>query len=133
MKIRKAAGPSPTLKLPKIEPAGAAAIREPHPAGEQRALAAARANARDSAARPDGESQAAWAGSPRVRRAPAAPHVDRGEQEQPDDVDEVPVPGGRFEAEMLPGREVAAVGADQADDQEDRADDARGSRGSRSP
>src|SRR5438045_9464860 len=66
----------------------------------------------------------AWAAaSPRVRRAPAAPDVDRREQEQPDDVDEMPVPGGRLEAEMLPRREVAPVRADQADGQKDRADD----------
>ena len=30
-----------------------------------------------------------------------APHIDAGEEEQPDDVDEMPVPGGRLEAEML--------------------------------
>src|SRR5436853_3785865 len=57
------------------------------------------------------------------RRAPAAPDVDRGEQEQPDDVDEMPVPGGRLEPEMLPRREVALVGADQAYGEEDGADD----------
>ena len=45
------------------------------------------------------------------RRAPAAPDVDGDEQEQPHDVDEVPVPGGRLEAEMLLGGEVALVGA----------------------
>ena len=33
--------------------------------------------------------------------APAAPDVDAEEQEQPDDVDEMPVPGRRLEAEML--------------------------------
>ena len=27
---------------------------------------------------------------------PRTPHVDAGEQEQPDDVDEVPVPGGKL-------------------------------------
>src|SRR3954453_12533832 len=61
--------------------------------------------------------------SPRVRRAPAAPDVDADEQEQPHDVDEMPVPGRRLEAEMLLRGEVAFVRADQADDQEDRADD----------
>src|SRR3954454_14081170 len=62
-------------------------------------------------------------GSPRVRRAPAAPHIDRGKQEQPYHVDEMPVPGSRLEAEMLPGREVTLGGADQADGQEDGAND----------
>ena len=45
----------------------------------------------------------------------AAPHVDRGEQEQPHDVDEVPVPGRELEAEVLGRREVAEVGAVEAD------------------
>src|SRR5947209_16452408 len=35
----------------------------------------------------------------------------------------MPVPGGRLEAEMLPWREVALVGADQAHGEENRADD----------
>src|SRR5688500_10177945 len=60
------------------------------------------------------------------RRAPAAPDIDGDEQEQPHDVDEVPVPGGRLEPEMLLGGEVALVGADQADGQEDGADDDMG-------
>src|SRR5690349_18138919 len=57
------------------------------------------------------------------RRAPAAPDVDRGEQEQPHDVDEMPIPGCRLEAEVLPRREIALVSAEQADGEEDRADD----------
>src|SRR3954470_1980802 len=56
------------------------------------------------------------------RRAPAAPDIDRDEQEQPHDVDEMPIPGRGFEAEMLAGREIAAIGADQVHDQEDRSD-----------
>ncbi len=44
------------------------------------------------------------------------PDVDRGEQEQPYHVNEVPVPGGRFEAEVLLGREVALQRPDQADE-----------------
>ena len=56
-------------------------------------------------------------------RQPGAPHIYAGEQEQPHHVDEMPVPGGEFEAEVLGGREVAVDGAEQADDQEDRADD----------
>src|SRR5690606_30276548 len=57
------------------------------------------------------------------RRAPAAPDIDGDEEEQPNDIDEVPVPGGRLEPEVLLGREVALVGAEQADAQEDGADD----------
>src|SRR5688572_7707203 len=55
--------------------------------------------------------------------APPAPHVDDDEQEQPDHVDEVPVPRRRLEPEVLARGEVAEVGAAQADDQEDRADE----------
>src|SRR5215203_5999866 len=57
------------------------------------------------------------------RRAPAAPDVDGDEQEQPDDVDEMPVPGRCFKTEMLARREVAFVGTVQADGQENGADD----------
>src|SRR5437764_676033 len=52
-----------------------------------------------------------------------APHVDAGEQKQPDHVDEMPVPGSELEAEMLGGGEMAEIDADQADDQKRRADD----------
>ncbi|KAH2775450.1 hypothetical protein KXW38_002127, partial [Aspergillus fumigatus] len=52
----------------------------------------------------------------------AAPHIDADEQEQPDHVDEMPVPGGELEAEMLLRRELAGIGAQQADQQEDGSD-----------
>src|SRR6266542_4357410 len=62
--------------------------------------------------------------SVRRRRVRArAPHIDAGEQEQPDYVDEMPVPGGELEAEVLGRLEVAGQRADQAHGQEDRADD----------
>src|ERR1700712_87911 len=51
------------------------------------------------------------------------PDVDAGEQEEPDHVDEMPVPGGELEAEMLGRRELAFERADEAYDQEDRADE----------
>ena len=60
-------------------------------------------------------------GRPRV--AAIAPHVDRGEEEQPHHVDEVPVPGGELEAEMLLRREMAEIDPEEADGEEDRADD----------
>src|SRR5260221_12463662 len=50
------------------------------------------------------------------------PDVDADEQKQPDHADEMPVPGGEFEAEMLGRREMPGIGADQADNQEDGAD-----------
>src|SRR3546814_20694285 len=43
--------------------------------------------------------------------------------EQPDDIDEMPIPGSRFETEMLLGGEVAIVKALQADREDDGADD----------
>src|SRR6516165_11233005 len=52
------------------------------------------------------------------RLAAGTPHVDAGEQEQPHDVDEVPVPGGKFESEVLLGCEMTEKGADQADGEE---------------
>src|SRR5262249_43211050 len=51
------------------------------------------------------------------------PDVDAGDQEQPHHVDEVPVPGGELEAEMLFRIEVPGEGTDQTNDQEDAADD----------
>src|SRR5262249_35746015 len=51
------------------------------------------------------------------------PYIDAGEQEDPHHVDEVPVPGGEFETEMLRRREMPEIGTDQAYDQEGRADD----------
>src|SRR5918994_6799516 len=52
-----------------------------------------------------------------------SPHIDGGEQEQPDHVDEMPVPGGELEAEVLGRREMLPVDAQEADREEDSADD----------
>ena len=52
-----------------------------------------------------------------------APDVDRQEEEQPYDIDEVPVPGSSFEADMPRWRKVAFQGAEVADRQEDGAND----------
>ncbi len=51
------------------------------------------------------------------RCTPVAPDIDGEEEEQPDDVNEMPVPGSGFEAEMLLRGEVAGKRAEQADDQ----------------
>src|SRR5690349_1162033 len=52
-----------------------------------------------------------------------APDIDAGEEEQPHHVDEVPIPSGRFEAEV-PGRdEMTLDRTEQADGEEGRADD----------
>src|SRR4051812_28293809 len=61
-------------------------------------------------------------GGERLAARPAV-DVDAGEQKQPHHVDEVPVPGREFEAEMLVRPEVAGVGAEQAHGQEDGSDD----------
>src|SRR3546814_16040339 len=63
--------------------------------------------------------------------APAAPDIDDDEEEQPHVVDEVPVPGGGFETEMLLRAEMTLIGAHAADDQEaDRKSVGEGKRGS---
>ena len=59
-------------------------------------------------------------------RPDLAPDIDAGEQEQPHHVDEMPIPGRRFKAEMAGGRELAGNGAAQAHGQEDGADDDMG-------
>src|SRR5947208_8743626 len=57
----------------------------------------------------------------RVNAGP--PHIDAGEQEQPDHVDEMPVPGGELGAEMLLRAELSKDGAQQAYAEKNRADD----------
>src|SRR5438105_15611767 len=52
-----------------------------------------------------------------------APNIDAGEQEEPHHVDEMPVPSGKFETQMLRRREMAEIGAEQADAQECRSND----------
>ena len=54
--------------------------------------------------------------------APAAPDVNAQEKEQPHHINEVPIPSGGFEAEMLAWAEVAFVCSSGADDQEYRSD-----------
>src|SRR5579863_2314558 len=51
-----------------------------------------------------------------------APPVDAGEQEQPDHIDEVPVPGSRLEPEMPFRRELPGSRSEPAHDQEDGPD-----------
>src|SRR5262249_50073724 len=52
-----------------------------------------------------------------------APDIDAREQEQPDHVHEVPIPGRELETEMLGWSEMAEIDTNQADDQEGRAND----------
>src|SRR5207237_2145860 len=77
-----------------VEPAGTASLRKTDPGAEQRPGSAARALAFDGRGYRRRLSTEHRPTTVR-QRAPAAPDVDRREQEQPDDVDEVPVPGGR--------------------------------------
>src|SRR6476619_5647827 len=58
-----------------------------------------------------------------ARIGACAPHIDAGEQEQPDHVDEMPVPGCGLEAEMMLHGERATDGTDQTHGEEDGADD----------
>ena len=55
-----------------------------------------------------------------------SPDINAGEQEQPDDVDKMPIPGCCFKTEMLLGREVALDRSKQTDNQEYRTDDHMG-------
>src|SRR5271168_71877 len=57
------------------------------------------------------------------RRAPGPPDVDAAEQEQPDDVDKMPIPGCELESDVVARRELADPGAHQTDEQEYDADD----------
>src|SRR5688572_12853988 len=106
MKMRKAAGPSPTLNEMNSSPQPrqrsanftAPANRPGEPHWGQRPLIALASGSGS----PE-EPGAILAG---VRRAPAAPDIDGDEQEQPHDIDEMPVPGGGLEPEMLLGSEV---------------------------
>src|SRR5436309_2607332 len=136
-------GAVPNVEATVIQTARGAAFGEADPPVEQRVCTAARTVSRkDSpAARgpvtgcrfihhgSEADPRLAPSGSggeetsPGVRRAPAAPHVDGGEEEQPYNIDKVPVPRRRLEPEMLPGREVTLVRANQADGEEDGADD----------
>src|SRR5215213_8212598 len=52
-----------------------------------------------------------------------SPDVNACEEEEPDHIDEVPIPGRRLKTEMLIGPEVAGKSAKEAHDEEDRSDD----------
>jgi len=52
-----------------------------------------------------------------------APNIDRGKQEQPDDINEVPVPGRGFETKMMFLCEVAFHCTSKTDRQENGSDD----------
>ena len=58
-----------------------------------------------------------------MRNRAFAPHINAGEEEEPDNVDEMPVPRRRLETEMAGGGELAGHGAEQAHGQEDGSDD----------
>src|SRR5499426_4765701 len=62
-------------------------------------------------------------GGMRHARSARTPHINAGKQEDPNDVDEMPVPRGELEAEMLRRREMSKIGTKQAHDQKRRADD----------
>ena len=58
-----------------------------------------------------------------TRRAALEDNIDEGKQEQPNHVNEVPVPCCRFETEMLLRAHLTGRHAKQAYQQEDGADD----------
>src|SRR5688500_15302294 len=119
MKIRKAAGPSPTLKPAKSRPQGrhsGAKLAIP----SNKVFAPQRGHEPRSATDHNEISESMIGNGGRRTPllecvstkllvefgAPAAPDIDAKEEEQPDNVDEVPVPGRRLEAEMLTRREM---------------------------
>lgn len=52
-----------------------------------------------------------------------APDIDREEEEDPDHINEVPVPSCSFKAKVVVGREVPLQRTHQTYEEEDRADD----------
>src|SRR5215469_9222477 len=74
--------------------------------------------ARRAAWRPRGGRSSGDAGA----AAALAPPIDAHEEEQPDDIDKMPVPGCRLEAEMMIGFEMAGPGPVEAHDQERGSD-----------
>src|SRR6267143_2164057 len=55
--------------------------------------------------------------------APLTPPIDADKEKEPDHIDEMPVPRGCLETEMVVGFEVSPPCAVEADDQKSRADD----------
>src|SRR5262245_30154731 len=51
------------------------------------------------------------------------PNINARKEENPDDVDEMPVPGGKLKTEMLGGGEMSEIDTNQTHDQERRAYD----------
>ena len=52
-----------------------------------------------------------------------SPQIDGDEEEEPHDVNKVPIPSGKFKTEMLLRREMSPRSAQQTDRQKDRTDD----------
>src|SRR5580658_2486732 len=69
------------------------------------------------------QARAALPRRPLDCRAPGAPQVDAAEQEQPNDVDEMPVPGRELEPDVMARRKLAGPSAREANEQENHADD----------
>ncbi len=58
--------------------------------------------------------------------ASSPPHIDESEQKQPNDINEVPIPGSENQPQMLLGRELPGEGSPKANRQKDGADDDMG-------
>src|SRR5690242_19453009 len=101
-RITNTAGPSPASAKPKSRPQCSQAGRSVKKPWNSRPCP--QRGQRPRKPRPIGRSPALvrpaiGASCGKVRAG--APNVDAGEQEQPHDVDEVPVPGGELETEVL--------------------------------
>src|SRR3954453_19670983 len=134
-KITKTAGPSPAScpdrSSPQTGQAGRTASNPakngPSPQRGQRQVRAARRTG--TGANRSTSSFTRPPSKPETRsmlgreRGAHAPPVNADEQEQPDDIDEMPVPGGRLETEMMIRLEVAPGGGPQAHGEKNGPDD----------
>src|SRR5262249_25535236 len=121
--------PIAAIVLREVEPAGLAFFGHGQEAREEPPTPATRAFAPESGGErrdrriPILGQRRITSSVDRHRRPGAAEDVDAEEEEQPHHVDEVPIPGGGLEAEMLIRLEVPRPRAEKTYGQENRADD----------
>ena len=107
----------------EAQAAGLAFLRNLQITGKQTALPTAGTAPAEGKAQ--WEARAACHGSARdgkVAERGTTPDIDIDEQEEPDDVNEMPIPGGRLETHMLFRREMPTPRPEEADEQETGAD-----------
>src|SRR6266566_4720507 len=133
IRITKTAGPSPASWADRSSPQTSHAGRTlkspannlPLPQRGHRHPSAARSGETGVKFSSEPASRSIGSGLPRHPGAAAAlaPPIDADKQEQPHDVDEMPVPGSRLEPEMMVGFEMPGPCPIETDDQKCRPDD----------